>query len=96
MTGLAAILSTLLAGFLLLAFLYIRLRGGSLPNIRGPDSSSFWLGIFHKFSAMWISDQFDDSQVTRSSIDTRMKWEIASSNGCANMVLRGVGLDALA
>ncbi|KAH8995444.1 cytochrome P450 [Lactarius akahatsu] len=45
MTDLTAILSTLSAGlFSLIAFLYSRRRSGSLKDIRGPASSSFWLG----------------------------------------------------
>ena len=47
MTGLLIILFTLLTGFSLLAFLYARRRGGSLTDIRGPESSSFWLGTFN-------------------------------------------------
>ena len=98
MTGLTAVLSTLFVGFSFLAFLYTRrrCRGGSLTDLRGPEPSSFWLGTLHKFYALWISDQFDDFQATRPTFDTRMKLEITNSSGCANMVLRGVGLDALA
>ncbi|KAH9018119.1 cytochrome P450 [Lactarius pseudohatsudake] len=44
MTDLTAILFTLSAGFSLVAFLYSRRRSGSLRDIRGPASSSFWLG----------------------------------------------------
>ncbi|KAH9066249.1 cytochrome P450 [Lactarius vividus] len=44
MTSLIAILFTLSVGFSLLAFLYSRRRGGSLRDLRGPASSSFWLG----------------------------------------------------
>ena len=47
MTGLLTILFTLLTGFSLLTFLYARRRGGSLTDIRGPESSSFWLGTFN-------------------------------------------------
>ncbi|KAI9446037.1 cytochrome P450 [Lactarius indigo] len=44
MTSLTAILFTLSVGFSLLAFLYSRRRTGSLRDLRGPASSSFWLG----------------------------------------------------
>ncbi|KAH9025552.1 cytochrome P450 [Lactarius hengduanensis] len=44
MTYLTAILFTLSAGFSLVAFLYSRRRSGSLRDLRGPASSSFWLG----------------------------------------------------
>ncbi|KAH8998336.1 cytochrome P450 [Lactarius hatsudake] len=44
MTDLTAILFTLSAGFSLIAFLYSRRRNGSLRDLRGPASSSFWLG----------------------------------------------------
>ncbi|KAH9011066.1 cytochrome P450 [Lactarius hengduanensis] len=44
MTDLTAILCTLSAGFALVAFLYSRRRSGSLRDLRGPASSSFWLG----------------------------------------------------
>ena len=93
MTSLATILSAILAGFFLLAFLYAR-RDRSLTDIRGPERSSFWLGIFYKFFTMWMSNQLDNSQVTKPTFDTRMKLAIASSSGCANMEVRGVALDA--
>jgi hypothetical protein len=73
MTGLPAILFTLLAGFSLLAFLYTRRRGRSLTDLRGPEPSSFWLGILHEFYDLWISDQLRGSQVTRPTFDIRMK-----------------------
>ncbi|KAH9173529.1 cytochrome P450 [Lactarius sanguifluus] len=44
MTDLTAILFTLSAGFSLVAFLCCRRRSGSLRDLRGPASSSFWLG----------------------------------------------------
>ncbi|KAI9446036.1 cytochrome P450 [Lactarius indigo] len=44
MTSLAAILFTLSVGFSLLTFLYSRRRTGSLRDLKGPASSSFWLG----------------------------------------------------
>ncbi|KAN0129562.1 cytochrome P450 [Lactarius tabidus] len=44
MTDLPILLSALLAGFLLLAFIYARHRGRSLTDLRGPEPSSFWLG----------------------------------------------------
>ncbi|KAH9173526.1 cytochrome P450 [Lactarius sanguifluus] len=44
MTDLAAILFTLSAGFSLIAFLYSCRRSRSLRDLRGPASSSFWLG----------------------------------------------------
>ncbi|KAH9066246.1 cytochrome P450 [Lactarius vividus] len=44
MTNLTAILFTLSAGFSLFTFLYSRRRSGSLRDLRGPASSSFWLG----------------------------------------------------
>ena len=46
MTFPIAILFTLLGGSTLLTFLYLRWRGRSLTDLRGPQSSSFWLGIF--------------------------------------------------
>ena len=53
MTVLAAILLTLLANFSLLALLWYsrRNRGGSLGHLKGPESSSFWLGILHNLHA---------------------------------------------
>jgi hypothetical protein len=45
MTDPAAILFTVLGGLSLLAFLYTHRRGTSLTDLRGPQSSSFWLGI---------------------------------------------------
>ncbi|KAF8259596.1 cytochrome P450 [Lactarius quietus] len=44
MTSPAAILFTLFVGSSLLAFLYRRRHGRSLGQLRGPESSSFWLG----------------------------------------------------
>ncbi|KAH9066245.1 cytochrome P450 [Lactarius vividus] len=44
MADLTAILFTLSAGFCLLAFLYSCRQSGSLRDLRGPGSSSFWLG----------------------------------------------------
>jgi hypothetical protein len=46
MAVLIALLSTLSAGFSLLAFIYARHCGrlGSLTDLRGPEPSSFWLG----------------------------------------------------
>jgi cytochrome P450 len=44
MTDLPAFLCTLLAGFSLLAFIYARRRDRFLTDLRGPESSSFWLG----------------------------------------------------
>ncbi|KAH9012298.1 cytochrome P450 [Lactarius pseudohatsudake] len=44
MTALTAILFTLSAGFSLIALLYSRRRSRSLRDLRGPASSSFWLG----------------------------------------------------
>jgi cytochrome P450 len=44
MIYLPILLSALLAGFLLLAFIYARHRGQSLTDLRGPEPSSFWLG----------------------------------------------------
>ena len=73
MTRLAAILSVLLAGFSLFVFLYTRRHGRSLTDLRGPEPSSFWLGILHEFYVMWISNQIRGSQVTRATFDIRMK-----------------------
>jgi hypothetical protein len=94
MTSLTAILFTLLVGSSFLAFLYARRRGGSLRQLRGPEPSSFWLGKLHQLNALLMLDRLDDSQVTRPIFGTKMKLEIASSSGCANMVVRGVALDA--
>ena len=44
MTGILALLCTLLAGFSLLAFIYILRRDRYLAELRGPEPSSFWLG----------------------------------------------------
>ncbi|KAH8995441.1 cytochrome P450 [Lactarius akahatsu] len=44
MTDLTAILFMLSAGFSLFTFLYSRRRSRSLGDLRGPASSSFWLG----------------------------------------------------
>ncbi|KAH8998334.1 cytochrome P450 [Lactarius hatsudake] len=44
MTDLTAILFALSAGLSLVAFLCCRRRSGSLRDLRGPASSSFWLG----------------------------------------------------
>jgi hypothetical protein len=52
MTSLAAILFTFLAGSSFLVFLHARRRGGSLRQLRGPESSSFWLGTVHFNSSM--------------------------------------------
>ena len=92
-SSLVAILFTLLVGSSFLAFVYTRRRGGYLRQLRGPESSSFWLGKLHQSSALSILDRLDDSQVTKPIFDTRMKLEIASSSGCASMVARGVALD---
>jgi hypothetical protein len=75
MTGPTAILFALLGGFSLLAFLYPRRRVRYLADIRGPQSSSFWLGIFAPIRRQvdinnWI---FIFPQVTRLTFDTRMK-----------------------
>ena len=48
MTGILALLCTLLAGFSLLAFIYILRRDRYLAELRGPEPSSFWLGNFLK------------------------------------------------
>ena len=93
MTSLAKILTAILAAFFLLAFLYAR-RDRSLIDIRGPERSSFWLGIFYKSLTIWMSNQLDNSQVTKPTFDTKMKLAIASSSGCVNMVVPGVALGA--
>ena len=56
MTYLAGLVFTLLVGVSLLAFFYTRRRGGSLTNLRRPEPSSFWLGIFHEFFANVLVD----------------------------------------
>lgn len=46
MDSLTILLTALFAWPALLTFLYIRGRGSTFRNIRGPKPSTFWLGMF--------------------------------------------------
>jgi len=50
MGALIILASTFLAWFAILVFLYVRGRGGSLRHLKGPEPSTFWLGIATPFS----------------------------------------------
>jgi hypothetical protein len=78
MTGPTAILFALLGGFSLLAFLYPRRRIRSLTYLRGPQSSSFWLGIFASIRRqvdIYISSGNEvDIQYQNEIGDCEFKW----------------------
>lgn len=81
MTGPTAILFTLLAGLSLLVFLYPRRRDRSLKDLRGPQSSSFWLGnvqpiLLHADIRLmrWFPGNEGDIRYQNEVGDCEFKW----------------------